>query len=172
MLATGTESDLYKFVLLLHILGVVVGIGGVTLNALYGLEARKRSRPGGGARAVVDANYAVSVVANYVIYTIIVTGALLVVLSDDAWTFGQLWVWLAIVLYVIALGIAHAVLRRNARRISSLLGEIEAGPPPVGGPPPQAAELGRIGQQQGIAGTVVNLLTVALVALMIWKPGA
>jgi uncharacterized membrane protein len=171
MLATGTESSLYKVVLLLHLLGVIVGIGGVTLNALYGSEARKRSGPGGGAKAVVDANYAVSVAAGYAIYTIILTGALLVSLSDEAWTFGQTWVWLSIVLYVVALGIAHAVLRKNARRISALLGEIETGPPPVGGPPPQVAELGRIGQQQGIAGGVVNLLTIALVALMVWKPG-
>jgi uncharacterized membrane protein len=170
MLAAGTESDLYKLVLLLHILAVVVGIGSQTVNALYAVQARKR--PGPGGRAISEATFAVGSVAEYVIYSIVVTGVLLVLLSDDAWSFGDLWIWLSIILYVAALGIAHAILRKNHKRILVLLAEMEAQGPPAGGPPPQAAELGRIGGQQQVAGMVMNLLLIALIALMVWKPGA
>lgn len=169
MLAAGQESDLYKVLLLLHILAVVVGIGSQTVNALYGMQAR--SRPGPGGRAVTEATYAVGSVAEYIIYSIPVTGILLVLASDDAWSFGDLWITLSFVLYAAALGIAHGILRKNHRRMIVLLAEMEAQGPPAGGPPPQAAELGRLGGQQGIAGAVMNLLTIALVALMIWKPG-
>lgn len=170
MLAAGIESDLYKLVLLLHILAVVVGIGSQTVNALYGVQARKR--PGPGGRSVSEANYAVGTVAEWVIYSIFVSGVLLVLLSDRAWRFGDLWIWLSIILYVAALGLAHGLLRKNHRRINVLLAEMGAEGPPAGGPPPQAAELGRIGGQQATGGMVMNLLLIALLALMIWKPGS
>ena len=170
MLAAGTESDLYKVLLLLHILAVVVGIGSQTVNGLYGLQAR--TRPGPGGRAVTEANYAIGTVAEYFIYSIPVTGILLVVASNDAWSFSDTWITLSFVLYAAALGIAHGILRKNHRRMIGLLAEMEAQGPPAGGPPPQGAELGRLGGQQAKAGAAMQLLTVALVALMIWKPGA
>ncbi|HEX5615221.1 MAG TPA: DUF2269 family protein [Acidimicrobiia bacterium] len=170
MLAAGTESDVYKVLLLLHILAVVVGIGSQFVNGLYGLQAKKR--PGPGGRAVAEANYAVGSVAEYLIYSIPVSGILLVVASDDAWSFSDTWITLSFVLYAAALGIAHAVLRKNQRRMIALLAEMEAQGPPAGGPPPQAAELGRLGGQQAKFGAVMQLLTVALITLMIWKPGS
>ena len=39
------------------------------------------------------------------------------------------------------------------------------------GPPPQVAELERLGQQQGIASTILHLFSIALISLMVWKPG-
>jgi hypothetical protein len=168
-------SDSYKFFFLLHILFVIVGIGGVMLNGAYGLQARKRRGPGG--LAITEANLAVSNIAEYFIYGIAVTGIILVLISpSDIWEFSQTWVWLAIVLYIAALGIAHGKLFKNAKRMIALQRELVAmGPPPQGaapsGPPSQVGELEELGKQQMLFGTINELITIIILYLMIWKPG-
>src|SRR5436190_17854034 len=115
----GVNSGIYKFLLVLHILSASVGLGAVMLNGLYAAQTRKR--PGTTGRAVLEANPFVSEVATYVIYAIAVFGILLVVASDEAWKFSQTWIWLSILLYVIAIGISHAVMRPGGKRIQELM---------------------------------------------------
>src|SRR5689334_9268565 len=148
MLAAGINSGLYKFMLLLHITAVVVGIGAVMLNGLYAREAM--NRPGPSGRAVSESNFAVSKVAEYVIYSIPIWGFALIGLSDKAWKFSQTWIWLSLVLYVIALGISHGVMVPGTKRMHALMEEAEHAPP--GGPPPQAAEMQQIGQRLAAGG--------------------
>ena len=76
-------------------------------------------------------------------------------------------------LYILAIGISHGVLRPNVRKMIALMRELEGAAVGVaaGGPPPQALELEQRGKTVGMAGAVLNLLMVALTALMIWKPG-
>jgi uncharacterized membrane protein len=170
----GTQSVLYRIVLILHILVVIVGIGTVMLNGLYGAEVRKR--PGPGGLAIAQANYRVSMVAEYFIYAIIVLGFALVGLSDGAWTISQTWVWLSVVLFVVSLGISHGVLLPRVRRMNALMEEmVAAGPPPAGapaGPPPQVERIAALGQQVGAASGVLHLTTLVLLYLMVFKPGA
>jgi hypothetical protein len=170
MLAAGTNSGIYKFLLLLHILSVVVGIGAVMLNGLYAAQSQKW--PGTPGRAISEANETVSGIAEKVIYLIPIFGILLVLVSDDAWGFDQTWIWLSILLYVAALGVAHGVLMPGHRRINALLEEMEQAPPPAGGAPPQVAQVQELGKRQAMAGMFNNLAVVVLIALMIWKPGA
>jgi hypothetical protein len=169
MLAAGTNSGIYKLLLLLHIVTIVVGIGGVLLNGLYGAETKKRMGP--ASRAVAEANHAVTGVAEWFIYAIPVTGILMVLASDDAWDFSQTWIWAALLVYAAAIAVAHAVLIPNSKRIIGLLAEMEEQPPPAGGPPPQVARLQALGGQQAVAGTLMQVFTVVLIALMVWKPG-
>lgn len=80
--------------------------------------------------------------AEVVIYTVFVFGILLVLLSDDVWTFGQFWIWSSMALFIIGIALSHAVLRPNVRRMNTLMAELaEMGSPPrgdsPGGPPPQ-----------------------------------
>jgi len=108
---------------------------------------------------------------------VLVFGILLVLLSDEVWTFGQFWIWASIVLYVVGLGLAHGVLRPNVRRMNLLMAELaEMGSSPMGespgGPPPQVTELEQRGQRVGLAGTTLNVLVVLILFLMIWKPGS
>src|SRR5262249_9695726 len=104
MLAT-IDSGLYKFFLVCHILVAIVGLGAVLVNGLYDAQARKR--PGPPGRAIVEANNAVSTIAEYFIYAIPLFGFALIGLSDKFWKFSQTWIWLSLLLYVIALGISH-----------------------------------------------------------------
>ena len=164
-----TTDTLYRILLLIHIITVIVGMGGVTLNALYAAEIRKR--PGPGGRAIGEANFAVSEVAEKFIYTIPVTGILMVAFGSS-WSFGETWVWLSLVVYVIGIGISHSVMIPGARRMNALMLEMEQGPPPAGGPPPQVAEIQSIGARMAKAGPILHLSLVVLIVLMIWKPGA
>jgi hypothetical protein len=164
----GTNSGIFKFLLVLHILSAIVGIGGVILNGLYAAQAQKRQGPGG--RAVSEANYAVSMVAEKFIYLIPVFGILLVLVSDHGDSFSDTFVWLSLVLFVIAIGISHSVLIPGHKKINALLLEMEQGPSPVGGPPPQLTQIQAIGERQAGAAVVLDLLLVSILALMIWQP--
>ena len=170
----GIDSGIYKLLLVLHILSAIVGFGGVMLNALYGLQARKRR--GSEGLAIVEANYFVSTqVAQRAIYLVFVFGVLLVLTSDEVWSFGDRWVNLAMGLYIVALGLSHGVLLPNVQRMQALMGElISMGPPPpqgaTSGPPPQAVELENRGKTVGMVAAVNNLIVVTVLTLMVWKP--
>jgi len=165
----GINSGIYKLLLVLHILSVIFGLGTVSLNGLYAAQARKR--PGPGGRAVTEANFAVSTVAEFIIYSVPIWGILLIVSRDKVWKWSQTWTWLALLIYIIAIGISHAVMIPGTKRIIELQKEMEQGPPPAGGPPTQVAEMQAIGTKLAPAGAVLDLLLVVIVVLMIWKPG-
>jgi len=185
ILAAGTNSGIYKFLLVLHILCAIIGFGAVYLNALYGQQIRKRRGPEG--IAIYEANFFVTGIGQYFIYAVFVLGILLVLSSDDAWKFSQTWVWLAMTFYIIALGVSHGILLPAVRRMGVLMKELAAaGPPPAagaaaggapagspaGGPPPQVAELGTLGQRVGVTGAFLDIMVIVILALMVWKPGA
>jgi uncharacterized membrane protein len=115
----GTEDDVYKVVLTLHILCAVIGFGAVYLNALYGQEIRKRRGPEG--LAIYEANFRVSNVGQYFIYAVFVFGIALVGMSDDAFEYGQTWVWLSIVLYLVGIGLSHGVLKPAVKRMGDAM---------------------------------------------------
>ena len=165
----GVNSGIYKFLLVLHILSAIVGLGAVMLNGLYAAQVQKR--PGPAGRAVFEANLYVSQIAEYVIYAIAVLGIALIYTSDTVWKFSQTWPWLSLLLYLIAIGISHAVMKPGARRMVEVMTEMEEAPPPAGGAPPQAAQMQEIGQRLGIGGATLDIIVVVILFLMIWKPG-
>lgn len=152
----GVESGIYKLFLVLHILSAIVGFGGVMLNGIHGAQAKKR--PGAEAVAIIDSTLAVGKVAQAAIYGVFVFGILLVVTSDDAWKFSHLWLSLSMGLYIVAVGLSHGVMAKNVRRMRELMAS-------GGGP-----EMASVGKRIGMVGGVLNLMVVAILALMIWKP--
>ena len=148
-------SGIYKLLVVLHILSVVVGIGATMLNGLYAAKAKQAGGPSAGA--IMKANFDVTMVAEKIIYLVPVFGILAVLASDDVWEFDQTWIWLSLVLYVVALGIAHG-------------NQMPAGKRMLAGPSsPQEAEA--LGKRLAMGGMALNLLVVVIVALMVWKPG-
>jgi uncharacterized membrane protein len=164
----GLEGNLYRTVLVLHVMTAIVGFGAVFLNGLYAAEAKKRQGPSG--RAVIEANFAVTKVGEKLIYAVPLLGILLVLVSDDAWSFSDTWIWLSMALYVVGIGVSHGVLIPGAKKIIALMVDMESGPPPAGGPPPQVAEIEALGKRQAMAGGFLNVLLVVLVGLMVFKP--
>src|ERR1700730_10618732 len=155
----GGFSGLFKVLLVLHILSAIVGLGGVLLNGIYAAEAQKR--PGSAGRAVSEANYAVSNIAEKVIYLIPVFGILLVLASDGVFKFSMTFIWLALLLFIIAVGLSHSVLIPGHKKINALLLQMDEGPPPTGGPPPQVAEIQAIGKKQAGTAMLLDLILVA-----------
>jgi hypothetical protein len=162
-------SGIYNVLLVCHILVAIVGLGAVMLNGIYAAQGQKR--PGPGGRAVSETNYFVSNIGEKFIYAIPVFGILLVLASHDLFKFSEAWVWMALTLFAIAMGISHGVMFPGHRRINTLLAEMEQGPPPAGGPPPQVAEIQGIGKRLAVGGATLNVFVVLFVILMIWKPG-
>jgi len=161
-------SDGYNVVLVLHVLCAIVGFGAVMLNGLYAAQAKRR--PGPGGLAILEANLTVTKVGEYFIYAVFVLGFALVGMSDKVWSFSQTWIWVSVVLYVVGIGVAHGVVYPNAKRINALVAEVSAGSPGAGGPPPQAEEIQRRGKTLGAATGFLDLVLVAILALMVWKP--
>jgi uncharacterized membrane protein len=86
-------SDAYNIVKVLHILCAIVGFGAVTLNGLYGAQAKARG--GAEAAAIGQAVYRVSTVGEYFIYAVFVLGIALVAMGNNLFDFGQTWLWLS-----------------------------------------------------------------------------
>lgn len=157
----GTNGGLYKVLFLLHMLAIMGGIGSVMLN---GLRMAKAKAVGGSEGTAIGVTmFEVSNVAEKLIYTIPVWGILMVLVSDGAISFGDTWIWLSIVLYVVALGISHSVLIPGGRRYNELAA--------VDGGPSVGSEAQALEKRIAGADMAINLLVVVLVALMIWKPG-
>ena len=168
------NSGLHKFLLVCHLMAAIVGFGAVYLNGLYGAETKKRKGPEG--LAVLRANERVSTIGERIIYAVPVFGILLVITSDKAFKFSQTWIWLALLLFFIGIGVAHGVMAPTVKRMGGLMEELNAmGPPPAGaapsGPPPQVAQMEALGQRLAIGGTFLDLLLVVIVGIMVWKPG-
>jgi uncharacterized membrane protein len=158
----------YRVVLLLHILSAIVGLGGVMLNGIYAVASRKAV--GKGALPLVQANLKATKIAELFIYAVPILGFALIGMSDDGWDFDQTWVWLSIVLYAIALAISIGLLMPSARQYERMVAEIEtAGAAPAA---QVGATLDAILKKQGALGGSLHVLTVVVLYLMIWKPGA
>jgi Predicted integral membrane protein (DUF2269) len=164
----GNFSGAFKVFLVLHVLSAIVGLGAVMLNGLYAAQGQKR--PGPGGRAISEANLAVSNIAEKVIYLIPVFGILLVATSDSFFKFSDTFVWLSLALFIGALGVSHSVLFPGHKRINALLLEMEQGPPPAGGPPPQLAQVQALGKRQAAAGASLNVVVAVILVLMVWQP--
>jgi hypothetical protein len=165
-------SDVYKIVLTLHILCAIVGFGAVFLNGIYGAQSKARTGPEG--LAIAQANLLVSKVGEYFIYAVFLLGIALVLIGDPVISFGQTWVWLAMTLYAIGIVLSHGVLLPRVHKLIALATELNSmGPPPAGasGPPSQVVEMEEIGKQVGIAGATLNLILIAVLTLMVFKPG-
>lgn len=188
----GVDSGAYDVVLVLHIMCVIIGLGGVFLNGIYGAESkRRRGREG---LAVFEATERVGRVAETFILAVPVFGIALVLMSHGRWGFSQAWVIGALTLYATAIVLAFGFHLPNLRRMGGLMAELvemSEAPPAVaggsvpmddpqaaalvaasGGPPQQALDLERRGQRAAIYGGTLNLLIVALVVFMVWKPGS
>ena len=169
----GSDSTVYGILLFLHIICAILGFGSLALNGLYGQQAAQRKGPAGVA--IGQANFAVSKVAEIFVYGVFVFGILLVLTAEnDVIGFEDLWVWLSILLFVIAIGFSHARQIPNARKMNTLAEELATteGPPPgQGGPPPQVVQMEAIGKQLAVGGVFLNLMLLTILYLMIFKPG-
>ncbi|HEV2069888.1 MAG TPA: DUF2269 family protein [Acidimicrobiales bacterium] len=163
----GVSGGLYRFVLLLHIVAVVVAFGSFTVTATYARLARQRG--GSEGVAINEANAAVTKrVSQGALWAVPVFGIFLVVLSDGAIGFEEPWISLSFLLFIAAAALLVAVVIPTQRRTNQLDKEILGGRSPNAG----GSERTRLDKKLAASSGVFNLLFLAVLALMIFKPGA
>lgn len=159
-------SDAYRIVLVLHILGAIVGFGSVFLASFYYQQAR--ARRGSEGIAVIEAYRLVGKIATYFMVAVLLLGIALVLMSDDAISFGDTWVLLSLIVFILALGMAGALLEPREKRALDLQREIETlGDASATG---QTAELVRLDKQLTIMATALNVAVVLILVFMVFKP--
>ncbi|MDQ6617949.1 MAG: DUF2269 family protein [Actinomycetota bacterium] len=166
-MGTGLTGGLYRLLLLLHILCVVLGFGAVSFNGLYRVRARQR---GGEAELVLlEENAYVTRTAEFLIYGVFVFGILVALTSKKAWEFSQSWLSVAMLLYLIEIGVVHGVIHRSERQYKTLLGQVNAAGP--GGRPPEVTQLEQLEKRIRMAWNGFNLVFLVILYLMVFTPG-
>src|SRR5690349_20157980 len=107
--------------LVLHVLSAIVGIGATFTFGVIGPLAGKIGGP--GSLALLEANQAISkrLVYPFALAVLPVSGLLMIkAFGFDHAFFSHWWLWLSIVLYVIAAGLATGVLGPGVRKLIAL----------------------------------------------------
>ena len=158
----------YEVLFVLHVLCVIGGFGGVAYNGLYLAVAARR---GPDALAIVEANRQVTGLAELLVYGAFVFGIATAGQSRHQ-VFGQAWVIAAIAIFAVLLGLLHGVVRPAQRRWQEVATELTTVEVLHGGVvPPQVATLDRLATKVAVGQGAWNVLVVAVVVLMITKPG-
>ncbi len=166
----GIDSFPYNLLLVVHIVSVVVGFGAVSLNGLY--LARSRQLPVEQRLAVGEANAFVSTkVAEIFVYVAVFVGFGVSGMSQKVYPVKAPWVAGSLVLWLVWVALWHAVVRPGTRKMVAAERELAALDGPVPDGDPRVALIEATGRKVLPVYTVLNLLVVAAVVLMVFKPG-
>ena len=143
----------------LHILGAIAAFGYGFYAPIFGMASAREPQHGNW---FMRASKRVSnvIILPFAILMLI-TGAMLVQSGSVEWS--DRWLSVAMLLYVIALGIVFLLQRPALNKVIALSAE----PPGPEGPP---AGLASNVRKMQIYGTVLLVLTLVILALMVWKP--
>lgn len=154
------DPEMLQLWLFLHILGAIAAFGYGFYAPIFGMAVASEPQHSNwfsrASRRVSNI-----VILPFAIFMFI-TGAALIETSP-AWEWSTRWLSVAMLLYFIALGIVFFLQRPSLNKAIALSAE----PPGPDGPP---AELLKHSQRMKIYGVVLLLLTLAILALMVWKP--
>lgn len=160
----------YQILVVLHLICVVGGFGGLAYN---GLILALASRRGPDSLAVLAVNRQVAQLAELLVYGAFLFGLAAIGASHSKYGFGQAWVGAAVALYVVSLGLLHGLIRPAQKRYAvvadelskvTVLTEHER--------PPQVAVLDGLARRVSIGWGAFDVVVVAVVVLMVVKPGA
>ena len=157
----GVDGDLYKAVLVLHILAAIVGFGGMFIAGFYGNEAR--DLPGREGLAVANTTLKVTGrIPTVAVCAVPILGILLIMLSDDSIKFSAAWVSLSFLLYIVLMGLATGIQVPTIRKMVAMR---------AGADGAQSMEMQAMGRKVATVSAVVNVLWVVTLILMVFKPG-
>ncbi|HET9070418.1 MAG TPA: DUF2269 family protein [Acidimicrobiales bacterium] len=156
----------YDVLLVLHLLCVIGGFGYLAYSGLVLVLGRRR----GASLGTLEVTQQVGTLAEMLIYGAFVFG-IAAVGSSHRWHFGDTWVWVSIVLFVVAVGLLHGVIRRSQREYAALANRVAASSGPVASDDPQVVRIERLERRLVAGWGAFNLFVVAVVALMVVRPG-
>jgi uncharacterized membrane protein len=154
----------YEWLLFLHVAGAFALIGGAVIAAVFNVAALRRERPSEIALLLRLIRVAVTAISAGMLFTL----AFGLWLVDDAgYGYGDAWIVVALVLWVAANALGGIGGRRDRR--TRELAEQLAGAGDLPSPELHA----RLRDPVSLALSYGSgLLVLAILALMIWKPGA
>jgi uncharacterized membrane protein len=155
------------FFLIGHILAAIVAFGPAFSFALIATQGQKEPQHAAFAAELIH-----TLSARVVIPVALVVGVfgigLIFTAHVDLW--GSEWLLIALALYIAAIAFSIFVQLPRGGRLAEMLSAMPPGPPPPGTPPP--AEIVAQAKQLQFGGIYLTLSVVAIVVLMVWKPGA
>ncbi len=156
-----TIAGMYQLWLFLHVLGAIAAFGYGFYAPIFGRASAAEPQHGNWyLRAAKRVSNGVIVP---VAITMFITGTLLVMETGGMERFQELWLAVSLVIYVAALATVVLVQRPALNKVI----ELTAQPPGPEGPPP---ELSALVQRLQLVGLALLVMTIAIVALMVWKP--
>jgi uncharacterized membrane protein len=156
----------YNLLLTLHLICVIGGFGFLAYSGLTLVVGRHR----GAAIGTLEVSLQMSVLAELLVYGAFIFG-LAAVGSSDAWKFGQTWVYLALVLYVVDVGILHAVIKPGQREYAAVAHRLTSVDAPGAGRPPEVGRIDQLEKRIGLGWGLFNVIAIAVVFLMVFQPG-
>ena len=150
---------MFQLWMFLHILGAIAAFGYGFYSPIFGMaSAQEPQHRHWFTKAAKRVTHVIVIPFAILMF---ITGAMLVQTGGTEWS--ARWLSVSMLLYFIALGIIFLVQRPAVNRIIALAEQ----PPASGGP---QAELAAAANRLKIAGVVLLLLVLAVLALMVWKP--
>ena len=153
------DASTFQLWMFLHILGAIAAFGYGFYAPIFGMASAKEpqhsnwfSRASKRLSNVIIMPFAISM---------FITGALLV--ETGGWEWSSRWLSVAMALYVVALIIVFGLQRPALNKVIAL----STNPPGPEGPDPELVK--NVGRMK-IYGVILLLLTLAILALMVWKP--
>lgn len=119
----------FEIIKFLHVLAVVVWVGGGVLEQFFAVRASRSSDPGEMMRVAQDASWASQRFFMPASFAALGFGIWLVV--DSPWSFGDLWIILGLVGYALSAGLGMGFLGPLSKRIATLSEERGAADPGV-----------------------------------------
>lgn len=170
--------SLSQFVLFLHILVAIVGLGPTFAYGLIAATGRKDPAHMAFALRVTETIEKRLVIPLAVLLPLL--GTWLIFLRDwDLWR--SEWLVISIAIYIVAFGVAVLVLTPATGKLIRVLegkpAPAAAGPAPgaaatASGPQGLPPEVARLAQVLQLGGIFEALAIASIVILMVWKPGA
>lgn len=167
--AGGGPGVAYRLLVLLHLICAVGGFGGIIYRALALDLARRRGEA--ATAGILDVYGQVSVLAEALIYGVLIFGVAAVAVDHGDRTFHRPWLPVAVGLYVVMVGVLHGMVRPSEKRYrDTLLGLAQS--PPVAPParPPHYAELDRLHRRLSLGMGLFNVCLLGALYLMVFKP--
>ncbi len=155
--------ELYDWLLFFHVTGAFLIVGGAVVAAALNIAAQGRERP--SEIALLLRLTRIPVIAISVGMVIVLALGLWLVFDQD-YSFGDTWVWLSLVLWVVAARLGDSGGKRD-KRTRELAEQLAAS-----GDAPTTELQARLRDPVSLALSYGSgLVVLGLLALMIWKPG-
>jgi uncharacterized membrane protein len=156
--------DRYQWLLVFHVAGAFMVLGGAMMAAIFNIAALRRERP---SEVVVLFRLTRFAVTSITVGMVVALAFGLWLVSDADYGWGQTWIVVALILWVAANAIGGVGGRRDTRT-REFAEQLTAS-----GDQPSAELRARLRDPVSLAlSWGSGLIVIAILGLMIWKPGA